>query len=235
MLKKFKVLFVIASFAITLSLMSNTYSRYVASSQGNLEVEFAKWQLSVNNTDITNSTSSSIDFEPTIEKNENIAENKIAPTSVGYFDIEIDPTNVDVSFKYSIELNIDNANIPDLMITRYAYLPDNYSEGDALNYIYLNNENLSSIEQELKYASNGKFNINENNNIKSIENIKIRVFFEWIEGTVEYTNDETGIIENTIEETMSNADDSAIGINAVNEESNSFKLSATIKFEQIIA
>ena len=44
MLKKIKVLILIASLAITLSLMSNTYSRYVASSNGNVEIEFAKWQ-----------------------------------------------------------------------------------------------------------------------------------------------------------------------------------------------
>ena len=84
MLRKFKVLFVIASLAITLSLMSNTYSRYVASSEGNLQIEFAKWQLLVNELDITNETNTSIAFEPTIEKNVNVAENKVAPSSTGY-------------------------------------------------------------------------------------------------------------------------------------------------------
>ena len=49
--------------------MSNTYSRYIASSEGNLQIEFAKWQLLINQTDITNQTSASIAFEPTIEEN----------------------------------------------------------------------------------------------------------------------------------------------------------------------
>jgi 8-oxo-dGTP pyrophosphatase MutT (NUDIX family) len=108
MLKKFKVLIVIASLAVTLSLMSNTYSRYIATSEGNLHIEFAKWQLLVNNTDITNESSSNVSFEPVIKQSVNVANNKVAPSSSGHFDIEIDPTNVDVSFKYAIELGFDN-------------------------------------------------------------------------------------------------------------------------------
>lgn len=187
MLKKFKVLFVIASLAITLSLMSNTYSRYVASSQGNLQIEFAKWQLLVNNADITNQASSNVTFEPTIQTNENVAKDKIAPSSTGYFDIEIDPTNVDVSFKYNINLNIDNSNIPDLMITKYAIVPENYLEGDALEYNYLD-DNL--ISNTLYHTSEG------------FKKFTIRVFFEWFEG------------EN---ESMDDTADTDIGINAATE------------------
>jgi len=174
MLKKFKVLFVIASLAITLSLMSNTYSRYVASSEGNLQIEFAKWQLLVNQTDITNQTSANIAFEPTIEENVNVAENKVAPSSTGYFDIEIDPTNVDVSFKYSIDLNIDNTNIPDLRITKYAMIPENYIEGDAIEYNYLEN---GEITNTLNYVNGG------------FDKFTIRIYFEWLEGENETMND----------------------------------------------
>ena len=167
MLRKFKVLIVIASLAITLSLMSNTYSRYVASSQGNFEIEFAKWQLLVNNTDITTNTSSTISFEPTIEVNENVAANKVAPASTGYFDIEIDPTNVDVSFKYKIDLSIDNENIPDLRITKYAMVPEEYTDGDALKFNYLTS---NTIEDTLYYSNKG------------FSKFTIRVFFQWFDG-----------------------------------------------------
>ena len=174
MLKKFKVLIVIASLAVTLSLMSNTYSRYVASSQGNFEIEFAKWQLLVNNTDITTNTSSTISFEPTIEANENVAANKVAPASTGYFDIEIDPTNVDVSFKYKIDLSIDNENIPDLRITKYALVPEDFTEGDKLIENYLEN---NTIENTLLYTNTG------------FKKFTIRVFFQWFEGEGESMND----------------------------------------------
>ena len=189
MLKKFKVLIVIASLAITLSLMSNTYSRYIASSDGNVEIEFAKWQLLVNNTDITTNSSSNISFEPTIEANANVANNKVAPSSTGYFDVEIDPTNVDVSFKYTINLDIQNENIPDLLITKYAIIPNDYLEGDSLKF-----ENISDnlITNTLTYNQN------------TFEKFTIRIYFQWIEG------------EN---ESMNDTDDTIIGNNAAIEDS----------------
>lgn len=187
MLKKFKVLVIIISVAVTLSLMSNTYSRYVASSEGNLQIEFAKWQLLVNNTDITNQTNSSISFEPTIESNQNIAENKIAPSSTGYFDIEIDPTNVDVSFKYNINLDLDNTNIPDLSITKYALIPEDYSEGDAVEFRSLENGEITDI---MTYSNDG------------FKKFTIRVYFQWLEG------------EN---ETMDNTADTNVGLSAADE------------------
>lgn len=184
MLKKFKVLILIASLAITLSLMSNTYSRYVASSNGNVEIEFAKWQLLVNNTDITTNTTSNISFEPTIEENINVAKDKVAPSSIGYFDVEIDPTNVDVSFNYTIELNIENSDIPDLMITKYAIVPNDYLEGDKLTF-----ENITdnSITNTVLYDQ------------KTFDKFTVRIYFQWMEG------------EDT---TMTDAEDTVIGNNA---------------------
>lgn len=239
MLKKFKVLLVIASLSITLSLMSNTYSRYVATSEGNFAIEFAKWQLLVNGDDITNQTTNSFNLNPTIISNENIADDKIAPSSEGYFDVEINPENVDVSFKYTINLEMTN-NIDDLVITRYAFLPDEYIEGSALSYNYLD-RNENSISKEIKYGDSNYMIekvIQAEGQEKTTRNvfkpIKIRVFFEWIEGTVDYKNDTTGEIEHTIIETMDNSNDTEIGINAANDINSEFSITANIHFEQII-
>lgn len=240
MQKKLRILAVIISLAVTLCLMSDTYSRYVAGSEGNVEAEFARWQLLVNNTDITNSTTSNISFEPIIEQNDNVAENKVAPSSKGYFDIEIDPTNVDVSFKYTINLTMNNS-VDDLIITKYAFIPENYIENNALDYIYLNGIN-TSITEEIKYGTSSSMIeetiVDENNQeikITYLKPIKIRVFFEWIEGTVEYENDTTGDIENTIAETMNNEQDTAVGLEAANGNNSTFTINANISFEQIIA
>lgn len=173
MVKKFKLLIIIFCLAISFSLISNTYSRYVASSEGNVEVSFAKWEILVNNTDITNNTSSNITFNPTIEHNSNVADGKIAPSSTGYFDVHIDPSNVDVSFKYRIDLDIDSEDIPDLMITKYAILDNNYSVGDTLTYNTLTNGYIENT-------------VNYNN---SLQPFTVRVFFEWYEGENESMND----------------------------------------------
>ena len=207
MLKKFKVLIVIASLAITLSLMSNTYSRYVASSEGNVEIEFAKWQLLVNTVDVTSSSTSNISFEPVIETNSNVAKNKVAPSSTGYFDIEIDPTNADVSFTYTIDLDIASENVPDLMITKYAILPENYLEGNKLEFSDLVDGKISSV---MKYGT------------ASFKKTTLRIYFQWFEGQTE-----------TLTETMDDTADTNIGYAAATEDT-TFAINANINFEQYL-
>jgi hypothetical protein len=206
MFKKVKLVLVFISLSVCLGLMSSTYSRYVAGTTGNIDALFAKWQILVNNSDITSNSMSSITFIPTIEENENTASNVIAPSSKGYFDIEIDPTNVDVSFKYTIELEIENENMPDLIITKYAIIPDSYIEGDPLDVINLNEYEITDTLYYNKEEENFKFNP-----------FTIRVYFEWYEG------------EN---ELMDDAADTAIGNLAAQEET-SFMINANISFEQV--
>ena len=147
MSKRFRILLLFISLSLSLSLMSNTYSRYIASTTGDLEVVFAKWQILVNDTDITNNSSSNISLVPIIDENENIKSNTIAPSSKGYFDIIIDPSNVDVSFNYSISLDYENEDIPDLVITKYAMLDSNYQEGDQIQILLEMTDYLSTFFQ----------------------------------------------------------------------------------------
>ena len=95
---RIKVLVALIPFCLFLCFMSNTYSRYVADTTGNLKMSFAQWQILVNNEDITSGSNSSVTLTPIINENKNVKSNKIAPSSSGYFDISIDPSNVDVSF-----------------------------------------------------------------------------------------------------------------------------------------
>lgn len=202
--KKFKVLLVIMALSFTLCLMSNTYSRYVAGTTGNVEASFAKWQILVNSNDITSNASSNIVLTPTIDANTNVKANTIAPSSTGYFDIEIDPSNVDVSFNYAINLSIENKNMPDLVITKYSIIDSSYKEGDELQK---HNITENSIQGSLLYN-------NSINNYK-FEPFTIRIHFEWYEGTNEKMNDEQDTIAGT-------------------SENNTFKINATISFNQKI-
>lgn len=201
---KFKILAVLVSLSLTLCFMSNTYSRYVANTTGNVEVQFAKWQILVNENDITTSSSSSIELTPVVEQNQYVADNKVAPSSKGYFDIDIDPTNVEVSFDYSISLTIENTNIPDLMITKYSIVDSSYDEDK--DELQINNIKDNTITGSLTYD-------NKTENFK-FEPFTIRIYFEWYEGTDEIMNDLA---------------DSEVGNDASN---HSLKLNANIKFEQ---
>lgn len=174
MVKKIKLLLVFISLSVTLGLMSSTYSRYVASSVGDVKIDFAKWQIKVNTNDITDSTSSSINIVPTMMSNDNVKSNTIAPSSSGYFDIVVDGSNVDVSYNYSITLSLVNQNIPDLLISKYAILSSTYNSNDEIT---MNNIINSTINGSNNYDSTDR-------------TFTIRVFFEWYEGTNESMDDD---------------------------------------------
>lgn len=205
--KKFKILLLLISSSFTLGLMSNTYSRYVANTTGDVELVFAKWQILLNNEDITNGTTSTLDITPVIEENQNIEDNTIAPSSKGYFDVNIDPSNVGVSFNYKVELKVLNEDMPDLMITKYAILDKDYIDGDEITTTNIENNIINGTLDFDKETENYKF-----------EPFTIRVYFEWYEGLDEQMNDEQ---------------DSKIGNDAsIND--TKLQIQATINFEQKI-
>ena len=211
---RIKILLVFIPLSFLFCFMSNTYSRYVADATGNLKISFAQWKILLNNEDITNNTSSSIVLTPVIDKNSYVKNNKIAPSSTGYFDINIDPSNVDVSFNYNINLKVLNENIPDLMITKYAILNNNFDETkDTINYNDIENNSISgSLNlKDIHVATNSDEIVTS-----SFEPFTIRICFEWYEGKDEKMNDET---------------DTLIAYDAQN---NKLEIEAKIKFEQKI-
>lgn len=207
MSRKFKVLLVIISLSLTLSLMSNTYSRYIADTTSDIELQFANWQILVNENDITNNSASSINIVPILEENNNIATNSIAPTSKGYFDIEIDPSNVEVSFDYQINFELLNDNMPDLLISKYAILDSNYVEGDSLTTIPITDNQINNLLTYDNSTENFRF-----------EPFKVRIYFEWYEGQNENMNDEA---------------DTQIGNEAATNDTK-LQIKTTIAFSQII-
>lgn len=208
MLKKVCFIFLLISASVCVSLMSSTYSRYVADTTGNIDISFAKWQILVNESDIINEKDSTITFTPIVVENENVAANTFAPSSKGYIDIEIDPTNVEVSFNYKINLSVDSKDVTDLKITEYAI-----AETDSIE----DEEDLEFVELEENAITNDMIFNNKTKDFK-FEKFIVRIYFEWIEG------------EN---ETMDDEADSLVG-NAAATSDLTFKVNANITFEQII-
>lgn len=209
---RIKIMLVFMSLALTISLMSNTYSRYVADTTGSLEVQFAKWKILVNNNDITSGNVSSIELTPVVDANENVAKNKLAPSSSGYFDIEIDPTDVEVSFDYEISLEVLNENIPDLLVTKYSLIKgDSDLDKDSIK---MNDivDNVISGTFRYKNVASGS------DEVFTFKPFTIRVYFEWID------NEEVS--------TMNDEADTQIGLNA---EDYTLEIKANIKFEQNVS
>ena len=171
-INKLKLLIVCFMLIILVSLMSNTFSKYVSSADGDLNVSFAKWQILVNNLDISDASNSEILFVPVIDSNNEVDENSVAPSSSGYFDIAIDPSNVALSFNYNITFSIENDDIPDLMISEYAILP---VDDSPIEKISLDN---NIIEKDMIYDPENPF-----------KPFTIRLFFKWYEGENELMDD----------------------------------------------
>lgn len=189
--KKIKIILLLLSLSLTMAFMSDTYSRYVADTTGDIEVQFAKWQILVNTQDITSGEAKSIDLQPVVIENEYIAANTFAPSSKGYFDIAVDPTNVNVSFGYNISLEVLNKDMPDLMITQYSFLDKTGVEGDKNDI-----DNTNNVDGLIENAINEQVLYNKE---KPFEPFTIRIYFEWFEGEGEKQDD---------------AADTVIGLNA---------------------
>jgi hypothetical protein len=188
--------------------MSDTYSRYVVNTNSNVEMNFANWQILVNEADITDGTTTSLAITPVIEESEHVKNNTIAPSSKGYFDILINPSNVEVSFNYKADFKVLNENLTDIKISKYAILDESYIEGETK----VESQDIidNTITGSLTYD-------NKTNNF-TYKPFTIRVYFEWYEG------------EN---ETMDDNTDSEIGLDAATNETK-LQIETTLKFEQEI-
>lgn len=238
MKKRFKLIFFLLSASITLSIMSHTYSRYVAESIADVQLSVSKWQILINENDITNNNVSSIEVVPFIYESQHVKNNTIAPASSGYFDLYIDPSSVEMSFDYTLTLDVLNENIPDLLINNYSIIStsddtetpvndDNIEqndEGEQNNQtdIIDNTENntISNTDNKEEIINNtitGTFIYSNEENF-SHKPFTIRIFFEWREG------------EN---ELMGDSEDSAIATDALLNET-LLKLQANIQFKQIV-
>ena len=203
--KRIKIILILLTISVTLSFMSDTYSRYVVDTSENIEMSFAKWQILVNEKDITNGTTSDIEITPVIEESNNVKNNTIAPSSKGYFDILINPSNVEMSFDYTVNIKLLNENMPDILISKYAILDDTYQEGQTITTVNLENNEITGT---LIYD-----NKTENFSFKPFT---VRIYFEWYDGENETMNDEA---------------DTEIAKDALLNNTK-LQIAATVKFEQ---
>ena len=147
-------------FILSLSVIKNTYAKYITSASGDANIEIARWKILVNNQDVEENKELTNVITPVFEGNDNIASNVIAPTAEGYFDILIDASNTDVSLRYVITTS-DNSEsaVTDLEISGYAI-----DEGERQEIV--SEDGQIKIENEILYNAEDK-------------DIKLRVYLKW--------------------------------------------------------
>ena len=205
---KFKIRLLLFVLFLSLFLVAakSTYARYATSTTGEANLNMAQWQISVNNQNITENYNTQLSFTPVIEENENVKSGTVAPGSTGYFDIQINPEKVDVSFSYNIMLQLpEDSVVSDLKITHYAIIPSGQDDNSIQKIPYTG----SSIENVLKYD-------NQTSNFK-FSPFTVRVYFEWYDGQ-----------DNLMDDTA----DTEVSQKVNNSEDVNFNILASLSFKQ---
>ena len=158
---KRKVIFFIALMSLfyCLTLMQDTYAKYITTASANTDLTIARWNILVNNQDSLANSDFSDKIIPYFAGTTNIKNDVVAPTATGYFDIILNGVDTDVSFTYTITVNQSVRNtVSDLKITKYI----------------INNEEHTFSSGTTSTTITGDILYNDSIKIKSI-----RFFVEW--------------------------------------------------------
>ena len=147
--RSYKLLLACISLIFLLNMIQETYAKYISSADASSNLTIAKWAFTVNEQDVLANNDFSNTIVPTFETNEHIKNGVIAPTSVGYFDITIDSSEVGVSFDEVITLTKNNTNsVSDLIFTGYKKNNGELIELSDQNTISINTTHLLDEEQK---------------------------------------------------------------------------------------
>ena len=165
--QKLKVIIAIISLVVCITQISSTYAKYIESKEGNTDFTVAGWKILINNQDITTGAELSSLINPVSESNNNVAPGVIAPGSEGYFDLEINATNTEVSFNYNISINpSQQSDVSDLVVSAYK----------------IGNGQIIPVQNGVNNLTN-TINYNDLNKV-----VNLRIYFQWKEGQGEQMN-----------------------------------------------
>ncbi len=119
--KRIYILLIGIIIILTSIIIGNTVAKYITNANSNADINIARWQVLVNNQDVTSSATLTNVITPVFPGTNDIASGVIAPTAEGYFEIAIDATNTDVSLSYEITIGPNEDSIvTDLILSGYS-------------------------------------------------------------------------------------------------------------------
>ncbi len=175
------------SLYVTICLATETYAKYVSNATSTSSTSIARWRILVNDEDITTGATSTSLITPVFPGSTNISSNVIAPNAEGYFDLVLDATNVDVSFRYEITVEPnEDSPVTELVATRYQI-----NGGEAIDF---EEEDENTIEGSIPLTSTDR-------------TLNIRVYIKWDDSLNLMTNaqdtnttvgDQAGLLDVTV-------------------------------------
>lgn len=150
-----------------------TLSKYSAKSEATVTLNVAQFKVKINEEDIMQTKAFDLALSPT----SNTLNNKLAPDSEGYFDIEINPDGAQVSLDYEIELDLSQIENTNINLKNYTVdYTSNYSDETEKEFIDVPENN--KITGDIKLPENAK------TGFTTEDAITIRVYWEWNEDIV---------------------------------------------------
>ena len=148
-------------------LFQEAYAKYRKYASVQVDNTVAKWNIKINNELIGNKTTLTNHIIPTVVNNNYVKNDVLAPGSLGYFDVDIDATDADVSFTYEINVaKYDIYTIEDLTI--YAYYDDDFSTSTSVT----NNIITGTIQH-------------------NTDSTKVRIYYKWLDDGTDVMNNQT--------------------------------------------
>lgn len=109
-------------FIITFSVIQTTYAKYVTNLNANANISISYWNILVNNQNITENSDISAVMSVVLPGSEYAKRDVLVPGSTGYFDLNIDSSQVTVPFTATISTAINEASSlkTDFVVTGYS-------------------------------------------------------------------------------------------------------------------
>ncbi len=148
---------IISAIGIAAFLLQDTFAKYRKKVNNDIDINLASWNIRLNGESIAGKDTISSKIKPIFEKNEYIAENVLAPGVRGYYDIDIDASEVDTSFSYLFTTKIsDEEKYPDIIAFGYTIDPDHNSEiieytGESISGSIIHNTASTKIRIYIKW------------------------------------------------------------------------------------
>lgn len=105
-IKKILLILSLIMAILTIWQINSTYAIFYSEAKAQISQKLGKWNITVNNTDIVSAVTKEFTInEIKLIENTSTLQNKIAPGTQGYFDIQINVNDTDVSTKYEMEID----------------------------------------------------------------------------------------------------------------------------------
>lgn len=116
-MKRWLIILFLIMFTATLYEISTSFALFESEKEIVVNSDIGKWQILVNDESINGMTSFSVS-NINVSGDNNVRTNYFAPGTSGYFEIEIDPGDTDVSIYYEIVCRTDRITNPQIQLTR---------------------------------------------------------------------------------------------------------------------